>query len=356
MITPSFSLTATERVLPSFAVDFTTAILDPNITVSRALNTATCVGSNGYIQTVNANLPRFYYDPATLICKGILSEPTRANIIKFNNTFVGGSTVWSSSATLTAGADTGPDNTASATSLVKASASYIYVQLTTTAQQYTFSVYLKANGTTACVLTNGDLGGTVGATGTVNLTAKTITVANIGTTTGSTGTLTDAGNGWYRATLTTTATAISTWFCNIGSSGAVNILVAFPQFEAGAFATSYISNPTSGTTTRNADVVTVVGKGVVAQGSYVLDATIANGSTLLTSGSVTFAATASTEQKTAVSYDTNSVNKSVNGAAVTSSAGATASADITIGTGGLFKNFAFYLPKLTNSELQAFSK
>jgi hypothetical protein len=47
MITPSFSLTATERVLPRLALDFTTASLDPRVTFTRSGATATRVNSSG---------------------------------------------------------------------------------------------------------------------------------------------------------------------------------------------------------------------------------------------------------------------------------------------------------------------
>lgn len=259
MITPSFAITATERVLPKLALDFTTASLDPRVTFTRTGNTATVVNSSGYIVGINADLPRFDFDPVTLACKGLLIEEVRANILKYNNDFTTGVSGWASSATLTAAATTGPDNTSSATKIVRAGASYTYLQISTTAGLYTFSVYLKANNTSACVLTNGDLAGTLGATGTVNLVAKTINVANIGATTGSTGTITDAGNGWFRCTVTTTLTTTAASIVNIGSSGAIDIFVDFPQMEAGAFATSYIPNNTSGTTTRNADVATMTG-------------------------------------------------------------------------------------------------
>jgi len=55
MITPSFGLTATERVLPRLALDFTTASLDPRITFTRALDTATRVNASGNIETVLAD-------------------------------------------------------------------------------------------------------------------------------------------------------------------------------------------------------------------------------------------------------------------------------------------------------------
>ena len=41
MITPAYSFTAMERVLPRLALDFTTASLDSRVTITRALNTAT---------------------------------------------------------------------------------------------------------------------------------------------------------------------------------------------------------------------------------------------------------------------------------------------------------------------------
>ena len=81
MITPSFALTATERVLPRMALDFTTATLDVRVTFTRALATATRTNASGYIEGVVANTPRFDYDPVTLACKGLLIEESRANVL-----------------------------------------------------------------------------------------------------------------------------------------------------------------------------------------------------------------------------------------------------------------------------------
>lgn len=82
MITPSFSLTSTERVLPKLALDFTTASLDPRITFTRttsASNPATYINSSGTITAATNNQPRFDYDPVTLLCKGLLIEESRTN-------------------------------------------------------------------------------------------------------------------------------------------------------------------------------------------------------------------------------------------------------------------------------------
>lgn len=81
MITPSFSLTATERVLPKLALDFTTASLDSRITFARSGDTATVTNSSGVITAINANLPRFDFNPTTLVCRGLLIEEARTNLL-----------------------------------------------------------------------------------------------------------------------------------------------------------------------------------------------------------------------------------------------------------------------------------
>jgi hypothetical protein len=81
MITPSFGLTATERVLPRMALDFTTAILDSRVTFARTGDTATVTNSSGVIAAINANLPRFDFNPTTLVCRGLLIEEARTNLL-----------------------------------------------------------------------------------------------------------------------------------------------------------------------------------------------------------------------------------------------------------------------------------
>ena len=81
MITPSFAITATERVLPRMALDFTTASLDSRVTFARTGDTATVTNSSGVITAINANLPRFDFNPTTLVCRGLLIEETRTNLL-----------------------------------------------------------------------------------------------------------------------------------------------------------------------------------------------------------------------------------------------------------------------------------
>jgi hypothetical protein len=104
MITPSYSLTATERVLPKLALDFTTAALDPRVTFTRSGNTATVINSSGVITAINADLPRFDYNPTTLVCEGLLIEEQRTNLLL--NSLIDGTSLATQSVTVTAVAHT----------------------------------------------------------------------------------------------------------------------------------------------------------------------------------------------------------------------------------------------------------
>jgi hypothetical protein len=255
MITPSFSLTATERVLPRLALDFTTATLDSRITFTRTGNTATVVNSSGYIAPINANLPRFDYDPTTLVCKGLLVEESRVNLCLQS----GDQSVlpWAATRAGTATISTtqnyaiAPDNTQTATRVVMnlnggggSSANLCVLSqpiLVTSGTTYTASFYAKTNdGTTKTILVRDD-----SAAATFNV-LKTVTGSYQRITVSGTAASTIAANFkiWLRGT--------------VGTSFDADLSVWGWQWEAGAFPTSYI--PTvAATVTRNADVATMTG-------------------------------------------------------------------------------------------------
>jgi hypothetical protein len=273
MITPSFALTATERVLPRMALDFTTASLDSRVTFTRTGNTATVTNSSGYVVPINADLPRFDYDPVALTCKGLLIEESRTNALIYSETFdnvVG----WNvpSNATVTAAAGIAPSGTNIAYKLAEdaASAEHFISQsfVATSGVSYTTTLYAKKSdsdyisvqyrvagiwptGNQICVfnLTNG-------ATSLIGGSATMTCVA--------------VGNGWYRCSIMQTASANGGTQVRIGlisSSGTqynylgvagVGNLIWGAQLEANSFATSYIPTVAS-TVTRTADVATMTG-------------------------------------------------------------------------------------------------
>lgn len=79
------------NVLPSLSLDFVNSdeYLDPRLVFSRS-SIATRYNVYGNIETVAANVPRFDYDPLTKMCKGLLMEESRTNLI--TNSECGGST------------------------------------------------------------------------------------------------------------------------------------------------------------------------------------------------------------------------------------------------------------------------
>lgn len=266
MIIPSFNLTATEKVLPNLALDFTTASLDSRITFTRitgASNPATFVGSNGYVTAASNDQPRFDYDPVTLACKGLLIEESRTNNFTNSSNF----NSWTkSNMSVSTGAITAPDGTLTGDKLIPNTTNtdhLINQAKTLTAITYTNSVYAK----------KGEYG-FIALYGVNFATAKAFFNLNTGAVGTVTGTgspvarITNCGSGWYRCELSFTASASNvaygyssanangvTFFAGDGTSG---LYIWGAQLEAGAFATSYIPT-TSAALTRNADVATMTG-------------------------------------------------------------------------------------------------
>jgi hypothetical protein len=270
MITPSFGPTATERVLPRLALDFTTASLDPRVAFTRADATATCVNSSGFIESVAADTPRFDYDPVTLVCKGLLIEESRQNLV-IQSEFASD---WSFFSSAVVSNTTDPRNTTTAILLREGTAtSGHYTQSEvfsiTSGQVYTNSVYAKKGTATIIQMF------------VVSTLAPTTTYANFDVETGvvtfegstAIARIVDAGNGFYRCSMTYTATGSGNGrffiaFTNqnptasrvpsYAGSESTNVVLALAQVEAGAFPTSYIPT-TSAAVTRNADFATMTG-------------------------------------------------------------------------------------------------
>jgi hypothetical protein len=274
MITPAYGMTATERVLPRLALDFTTGALDPRVTVARALNTATRVNSSGLIEIINANLPRFDYDPVTLAPKGLLIEESRTNLMLQSQAI--DQSPWAVSQLNTTGTPAyidvaaSPDGTQNADKLIPntVSTQHYAQQAITLADNtvYALTVYAKASELIAIRLS---LGTKAGAFPGAYFNLSTGVVTNEVSSPVSTS-ITPVGNGWYRCTVVAnsgtggTAPQLRIWaisgvntisFAGNDSDG---VLVWGAQVEAGAFATSYIPTLAS-QVTRNADVVSMTG-------------------------------------------------------------------------------------------------
>jgi len=275
MITPSFGLTATERVLPRLALDFTTASLDPRVTFTRSGNTATVVNSSGSVASINADLPRFDYNPSTLVCRGLLIEESRTNVIR-NNTMLGavagtpgtipslwGYIIVGSGLTRTI-VGTGTENgityidvNISGTSSTTTPLSISFdIASASTGQSWSASSYLR--------LVSGSLAGVFIQLGIIELTAigGFVTGANYTITNPTSASLISQRQSATR-TLSggVTVAQVQSTFNSGCTAGAVlnfTLRIGLPQLELGAFPTSAIPTSTS-QVTRNADVATMTG-------------------------------------------------------------------------------------------------
>lgn len=278
MITPSFGLTATERVLPSLALDFTTASLDPRITFTRttdASNPATYVDSSGVITAATNNQPRFNYDPVTLVCKGLLIEESRQNKYTYSNTL--DNVIWVQSfVTVTTAAFTAPDGSATSYVIVPTAGNASFRELqqntsVTSGVTYCISGYYRQKEHRYVQII-----GSSAAFGTFyvnfDLQTGTETAFSAGTSTVVGRGITPAKNGWYR--VWAAVTALSTTSSRLAvdiiaaptdvrgvafvANGTDGLYAFGAQFEQGSFPTSYIPTTTTALT-RNADTATMTG-------------------------------------------------------------------------------------------------
>jgi hypothetical protein len=128
----------------NFSLGSYTAVVGPTPIFSRA-SSATYVDENGIIQTASSNSPRIDYDPGTLLCRGLLMEPTATNEFSYSDLSSG----WSVAGLTISTAGTSPaDSTAiKLTESATTAAHFTYSSEITTGSGAVrvFSIYAKAD-------------------------------------------------------------------------------------------------------------------------------------------------------------------------------------------------------------------
>jgi hypothetical protein len=385
-------------------LDFTTASLDSRITFTRSGNTATVVNSSGYVTNINANLPRFDYDPVTLACKGLLIEEARTNSFKGSD-LSDPAFVATTNLTRSSSSQLSPDGVNNAYSFTPTvgSAQHYMAQgsiAVISGQSYTFSVFAKPNGLTNIAITLSSSFSFASARW--NMSTKTLTSSSGVTATS----IQEYPDGWVRVSCTATSVSATnaTMYIdttNLGSfvGDGVNGFYAWgAQYEQGAFATSYIPTTTTALT-RNADVATMTGtnfsdwynasEGSMSVGLRLTPRTPSGTSAILYNGDstgrwsylVSSSARILDSTNTATAGNviaTGALNKIVSGfsalgiaIALNGAATATSSFDGTFGPAtslliggqsgtssinGTFAYINYYSQRLTNAEMQSFSK
>lgn len=240
-----------------------------------------------------ANTPRIDHDPITGVCRGLLIEESRTNLLTYSEDF--GNAAWvKDGATVTTNSVIAPDSTLTADLTVFTGGNLrVYVALTkaATATTYALSVYAKHNGGNDLIVyfDSGSVSNRVTAAFRLSDGVISGAATAFGTFTGASATITPAGNGWYRCTVagtTDTGTAIRPHFVSAASPNGIYVWGA--QLEAGAFPTSYIPTVAS-TVTRSRDAAVMPTTGWFdygGEGTMCADFDLL--STVTTSGSVYF--------------------------------------------------------------------
>ena len=213
------------------------------------------------------NIPRLDYSNGT--CPSLLVEPQRTNLYAWSSSF--DNAVWNTgNATITANTTISPSGIQDADSIFEQAVNDYQIdgQLysMTNGVTYTMSIYVKAN-------TRQYFRALVGNSVLINFQSAYFDLVNGVSTSTSliTTTMTDAGNGWWKCSLTFTCNNTATDAIYFGSSpnmtSAYSPFVGDPtkgvfiwgaQLEAGSYPTSYIPT-TSASVTRNADVISKTG-------------------------------------------------------------------------------------------------
>ena len=265
-----------------FATDKTlTARKGPTPAFTRG-SSGTFVGSNGLIQSVGNNVARFDHDPLTLDCKGLLIEESRTNNSWYSGVIVNG-TGWSTNESTSVVDGVGPDGN-NAYTITETTLNSVHTvgntggsagtgaTSTVSGTIYTGSIFVKkvAGSIDWVQLTLGSAG--FGAAQFANFNLSN---GAIGNSLGATPRIENYGNGWYRCSISVTATATSSAALNVilafinntnttsrvpSYFGSTNnkVLSAMCQFETGSFPTSYIPTTTA-SVIRSADVCSISG-------------------------------------------------------------------------------------------------
>lgn len=225
---PSFSI--------DFSIDYTVNIIDPHLVCNR-LSIATYTDRYGIVKYAANNVPRIDY--VNGVCKGLLIEESRTNLLTYSQDFSSG---WVGNQGGGVGvlqlADyiISPNGSDIAYLIKSISALSTWTQLVTVAVSttYTFSFYYKTlNGLTPILYSP---------------TQGVILNANINKV--------SIGNGWYRYSNSFTS-SITNPYIGIWIGGVTQSAYYWgAQLEAGAFATSYIPTTTT-TKTRPADLISI---------------------------------------------------------------------------------------------------
>ena len=265
-------------------------IQSPSVFTSRAA-AGTYVGSDGLIKTATTNEARYDHDPVSLISRGLLLEEARTNLALDSEDF--SAATWTRlGTTFTVDTVASPTGATTADTLLETATTTEHILYSTDPHTFTtatHSIYVKPNGRTNVALRfyHGIDDWVVRV---FSLTGNgSVTQSSAGSSSGFSavsGSIANAGNGWYRISMTATQTSRATFAAvlDLCTSSTPTLATASgsevylgdvtkgvyawgSQLEAASTASSYIPT-TASTVTRAADVSTSTATSVFESSWY----------------------------------------------------------------------------------------
>lgn len=250
---------------PAFALDFTSAALDPRVTLTRALNTATVTNADGSITIVNADMPRFDY--ASGVCKGLLIEEQRANLAL--NSLLSGAVAGSPGTAPTSWLNLSVTGSLSSIETANYTPGYKLTFSCSSSRRSIYQQIAAAANTSYTLSADCEVISTSGtATAIQNILNVTLLPTGAAITGYTVNGIERDGSyiltvGTYKISITITISGTAgnpAFIIGLGvqSNNTGVAKLSNPQVEQGAFATSYIPTTTT-SLTRNADVAVITG-------------------------------------------------------------------------------------------------
>ena len=224
-------------------------------------SSATRRNKDGLIEYVDTDIPRLDYDGAI---PHLLLEPQRSNAQVYSEDL--SNAAWSkTNATITTNAEIAPDGNSTANKFDAGTVTGEHhvndVNTTVAGINYTFSVFVKSGNedTIRVFMYRSGTPFTTIAALRINLNTQAI-IENVNTA-GTENKVENYGDGWYRISIsgealtTSTVVRVQPYESGLGTFTGTNeyFYLWGAQFEEGSYATSYIPNLATGSTTRNAE-------------------------------------------------------------------------------------------------------